>query len=147
MRTRVARGFSALFVMTWIACGGGGGGMDPNEPPKCTDSGSAAAAMARPPGVAAGEPYRWLRRSWRSPLGLTVRTYGLAIDGMPVFGRYQVEVYDARGALAYRAGSGDAVLAELHVRGASAWAAWRHPRAGLDAQDRRTPLRHGAERA
>jgi hypothetical protein len=120
-------------------------GSDP--PPSCTAGSNVAAAMARPPGVAAGEPYRWLRRSWRSPLGLTVRRYGLAIDGMPVFGRHQVEVHDARGALAYRAGSGDAVLAELRARGASAWAAWRHPRAGLDAQDRRTPLSHGAERA
>ena len=129
------------------ACGGGGEG-PVIEPPACSVTGaSAAAARARPAGVAAGEPYRWLSRTWRSPLGLTVRTYGVAIDGMPVFGRHQVEVYDARGALAYRAGSGDAVLAELHARGASAWAAWRHPRMALAAEDRRSPLARTAERA
>jgi hypothetical protein len=76
MRTWVARGSSALFVTAWVVCGGGGGGdgMGSDEPSKCT-GGSNVAAMARPPGVAAGEPYCWLRRSWRSPLGLTVRTY------------------------------------------------------------------------
>ena len=105
-------------------------------------------AMAPPPGVQRGEPYRWLGRDWRSPLGLTVRTYGLAVDGIPIFGPHQVEVYDRAGRLAYRAGAGDAALAELHGRGAAAWAAWRHPLASLPARgERSSPLARTAQHA
>src|SRR5689334_11162142 len=118
MTTWVARGLPALLVIAAIACGGDG---TTDEPPKC--EGATGNALAPPPGAQRGEPYRWLGRSWRSPLGLTVQTYGLAVDGIAIFGPHQVEVYDRAGRLAYRAGTGDAVLAELHGRGAAAWAA------------------------
>src|SRR4051812_36776856 len=105
-----ARGWSVVLAVAASACGSSAG--PPDEPPRCQD-GVTGDALAAPPGVQRGEPYRWLSRSWRSPLGLTVRTYGLAVDGVPVFGRHQVEVYDRQGALAYRAGTADAVLAGL----------------------------------
>src|ERR1044071_4890887 len=101
MANWVARGVSALFVVAVAGCT-----PLPDEPQLCKRRNSTD-AMAAPPGVARGEPYRWLVRSWQSPLGMTIQTYGLAVDGVPVFDRHQVEVYDARGALVARAGTGD----------------------------------------
>jgi hypothetical protein len=153
MTTGLARALPALFA----AIGGLACGADPplDEPPVC-ESANPAAAFAPPAGARSGEPYRWLSRSWTSPLGLTVRTYGVAVDGIPIYGRHQVEISDPRNRLVHRAGTGDAVLARLHDRGASAWAAWRHPLAGRAPRasaetDRSRPLAHAlvhtAERA
>ena len=111
-----------LLLTATLACGQSDLGAD--EPPAIDPS----AAIAPPAGVQAGEPYRWLARSWNSPLGLTVRTYGLAVDGLPVYGRHQIEVYSAAGTLVYRAGTGDAVLADLRARSVTTG---RHPRASL----------------
>src|SRR6185295_5977825 len=144
MTTWVARGLPALLVLAGTACGAD---VTSDEPPTCS-GGVVGDAMAPPAGVQRGEPYRWLGRSWRSPLGLTVQTYGLAVDGVPIFGPHQVEVYDRAGQLAYRAGSGDAVLAELRGRGAAAWAAWRHPLASRNVRgERMTPLAHTTQHA
>lgn len=116
------RRWPALLLLTaGIACGDGD--PDPSLPGECEENSAIAAltALTAPPGgTRPGEPYRWLARSWRSPLGLTIRTYGLAADGIPVQGRHQVEIYDSRGALVHRAGSGDAVLAALRARDAAA---------------------------
>ncbi len=101
----------------------------PPDPWECSES-RALTAKAAPLGTQAGEPYRWLARSWRSPLGLTFRTYGLAVDGIAVHARHQVEVYDGRGKLVHRAGSGDAVLAAL--------------RGARDPRDPRDPTATGA---
>lgn len=144
MRSSIAQALPVLFVVTsGLACGG------PNEPPDepaCVPS-MPSAALAPPAGARPGEPYRWLSRNWQSPLGVTIRTYGLAIDGVPVFARHQVEVYDSHGQLAYRTGSGDAVLAQLRGRGPAAWAAWRHPLAALSAGDTRShPLVRATQR-
>src|SRR6185436_17336533 len=124
MRTSIARTLLALVVsIAGLACGS-----SPPEEPVCVP-GMSSAALAPPAGLRPGEPYRWLARSWRSPLGLTVRTYGLAVEGVPVTGIHQVEIDDARGQLVHSAGSVDALLAELRARGA----AWpdRHPLASL----------------
>src|SRR5215470_13133298 len=110
MATGVARGLSMLFVLTAAGCSS-----PIDELPACRRS-TTTDAMSAPSGVQPGEPYRWLARSWRSPLGMTIQTYGLAVDGVPVFGRHQVEVRDARGALVVRSGTGDAVLAKLRSR-------------------------------
>ena len=138
----VTRWLPASLVITALACGSPA----PPEEPKC-DPGATPAALGPPAGARPGEPYRWLARSWQSPLGVTIRTYGLAIDGVPVFGRHEVEIYDARGQLAYRAGTGGAVLAALHDRGAAAWAAWQHPFASPRSEGRSDPLAHTTERA
>jgi hypothetical protein len=150
MMIRSVRGLPTLLLITaGVACGQ----LDPSpadEPAAvaalATD---ASAPLAPPPGTRPGEPYRWLSRSWRSPLGLTIRTYGVAIDGIAVHGRHQVEAYDDAGALVYRAGSGDAVLAELRARGTAAWATWQHPRAALARAQAApsNPLAHTRERA
>jgi Fungalysin metallopeptidase (M36) len=95
-----------------VACGDDG----EDWPEEC-DPERGTAGKAVPMGAKVGEPYRWLARSWTSPLGLTFRRYGIAIDGVPVHGRRQVEVYDQRGQLVHRAGSGDEVLAQLWRRG------------------------------
>src|SRR6185295_8326235 len=96
------RGIAVLLIGGAIACGTDG---PRDEPELCEPVVAFRTAIAAPAGVQRGEPYRWLSRSWRSPLGLTVRTYGLAVDGIPVFGRHQVEVLDRHGALAHRAGT------------------------------------------
>jgi hypothetical protein len=117
------------------------GDEEPDLPAECEPpvSVGALATAARPPGTKAGEPYRWLARSWQSPLGLTLRTYGLAIDGIPVHGRHQVEVYDRRGQLVHRAGSGDAVLAALRATAAAEPRRWQHPQAALGDRRFATP--------
>lgn len=137
MANWVARGVPAALCILAVA----GCTPLPDEPQLCKRR-NTTDAMAAPPGVARGEPYRWLARTWRSPLGMTIQTYGLAVDGVPVFDRHQVEVYDARGALVARAGTGDAVLAVLRSRDAHVRAAWRHPRAAPgDRRESQAPLR------
>src|SRR5262245_36150147 len=131
MANWAVRGVSAALSVFAVGCAS-----PVDEPPLCKRR-EIPDALIAPPGVARSEPYRWLARSWRSPLGMTIDTYGLAVDGVPVFDRHQVEVRDARGALVLRAGSGDAVLARLRSRDADARAAWRHPRAAPG--DRREP--------
>lgn len=123
----------------------------PDGPDECSPEATLAAALAqrsRPAGIAPGEPYRWLTRSWTSPLGLTFRTYGLAIDGIAVHARRQIEVYDGRGQLVHRAGTGDQVLAALRApaKGASATASatatprrFHHPLAAAAAIPRAAP--------
>jgi len=142
MALRGTRALIAIVVGS-VACGS----PEPPEPAMCEPA-IADGALAPPPGARPGEPYRWLSRSWRSPLGLTIRVFGLAIDGVPVTGVHQVEIDDARGQLVHRAGTGDAVLAELRARGAAAWAAWRHPLASLGAgAPRPHPAAHTTQRA
>jgi len=102
---------------------------------------------APPLGIRPGEPYRWLGRAWQSPLGLTIRTYGLAIDGIPVYGHHQVEIGNPRGELVYQAGSGDATLAALRAQGTAAWARWQHPLAARELVRRQQPLAHLKQRA
>lgn len=102
------------------------------------------AAMAPPAGTQRGEPYRWLARTWTSPLGLTVKKYGLAIDGLSIYGRQQIEMSDAGGAVVYRAGSADALLAELQARGTRVA---QHPSAKLASGARSNPLAHRTQRA
>ena len=116
--------------------------------PAAGSAAGAGAALAPPPGTQPGQPYRWRVRSWRSPLGLQVVRYGLAIDGIAVYGQAQIEIYDPAGRLVQRTGSGDAVLAELRARGPAAFRRWPHPRGpvartpgGVD------PLAHHSERA
>jgi hypothetical protein len=146
------RGASLLSSWLLLAAVTACGDSDPGSKPWECDEGAALTALAIgvPPGVAPGEPYRWLARSWRSPLGLTIRTYGLAVDGIPVAGRHQVEVYDGRGALVHRAGSGDAVLARLRAQGATASTARRarHPLAARvpSQRPRRDPLSRDEQR-
>jgi len=135
-----------LALLAGTACGS-------NDPPPtssadelCTTA-AATAAAAQPPGVQPGEPYRWLARTWRSPLGLTIKTYGVAVDGIAVYDRRQVEIYDARGALVSRAGSGDAVLAQLRARRAAGARLGRHPRATLGLRSAPAhPLVHTTQR-
>src|SRR5437764_13445791 len=91
----------ALLVSTGMACGSSG---SPADEPACVP-GMHVAALAQPPGLRPGQPYRWLSRTLKSPLGLTIRTYGLAVDGIPIFGRHEVEIYDRLGALAGHTGS------------------------------------------
>jgi len=152
--TRTVRALPVLLLLlAGVACGQ----LDPapaDEPADEPAAGEApardaAAALAPPVGTRPGEPYRWLGRRWHSPLGLTVCTYGLAIDGIAIHGHQQVEAYDDSGALVYRAGSGDAVLAELRARGPSAWAAWQHPQAALARAQAApaNPLVHTRQRA
>ncbi|HEY0987698.1 MAG TPA: hypothetical protein VGD80_11630, partial [Kofleriaceae bacterium] len=83
------RGTRALIavVVGSVACGSS----EPPEPAVCEPA-IADGALAPPPGAKPGEPYRWLSRSWRSPLGLTIRVFGLAIEGTPVTGIHQVEI-------------------------------------------------------
>ena len=115
-----------------------------DEPPPPAARSALAAA---PAGMRPGEPYRWLARDWQSPLGLRIRTYGLAIDGIPIYGRHQVEVYNQSGELVYRAGSGDATLAALRVQGAAGWARWQHPLASQALVHQQQPLAHLRQRA
>jgi hypothetical protein len=120
---------------------------EPDVPDECTPP-SALATTHALLGAQPGVPYRWLARSWRSPLGLTFRTYGLAIDGVPIHGRHQVEVYDPRGQLAHRAGSGDAVLAALKAPGANGATSQRfhHPRTATTRSAQPHPLLRDEER-
>ena len=146
--TRVSRCVPAFVLITAaLACGQ----LDTPASDEPSPSGPAEtiSAFAVPPGAQPGEPYRWLSRSWLSPLGLTIKTYGLAVDGLVVHGHHQVEIYDPRGDLVYRAGSGDAVLAALRARGTSGWASWRHPLASLGRaqRERSNPLAHTRRRA
>src|SRR5256885_5966594 len=95
------RAFLALLVSaTGVACRSPS---PPAEAPACVP-GMHAAALAQPLGLRPGQPYRWLSRSLKSPLGLTIRTWGLAVDGIPVFGRHEVQIYDQLGELAERTG-------------------------------------------
>ncbi len=134
-----------------VATGGMGCGSSESPPdePACVP-GMAAAALAPPRGLRPGQPYRWLSRSLKSPLGVTIETYGLAVDGVPVFGRHEVEIYDRRGELTHRAGSGGEVLAELERRGPAAWASWHHPLASSSssrlAEKRADPLVRSTQR-
>lgn len=127
---RCRRSLALLLTSAAAALAGCGddeapGGDGPDDPAQCSPEATLAAALAqrsRPAGIAPGEPYRWLARSWTSPLGLTFRTYGLAVDGIAIHARRQIEVYDGRGRLVHRAGTGDEVLAALRApaKGASA---------------------------
>src|SRR6185436_4149990 len=141
MANRGARVLAALLIVAGGACVW-------SEPADRPDCNFLPPGVFEPPaGTRRGEPYRWLGRSWRSPLGLTIRTYGLAVEGVPVTGIHQVEIDDARGQLVHSAGSVDALLAELRARGA----AWpdRHPLASLSgARDARAhPAAHTTQRA
>ena len=146
---------TALLVVTaGSACEQPGPADTDDAPPVAVSSACGAdrtsAALAPPPGTQPGQPYRWLSRSWRSPLGLTIRTYGLAVDGISVHGRHQVEIHDQRDRLIYRTGTAGAVLAELHTRGRSAPAASSHPLDFLARSGggvRAHPLAHSKQRA
>lgn len=122
---------------------------EPDVPEECKPQ-SALATKLSPLGTQPGVPYRWLARSWKSPLGLTFRTYGLAIDGVPIHGRHQVEVYDARGQLVHRAGSGDAVLAALKAPDANAAGTaprrFHHPRTATTRSAQPHPMLRDEER-
>jgi|GEM_PF-7081820 len=147
--TRSVRGLpTLLLIIAGAACDAQQTATGDESESVAAEAISTSATLAPPPGTRPGEPYRWLARSWRSPLGLTIRNYGVAIDGIAVHGHHQVEAYDDAGALVYRAGAGDAVLAALRARGPSAWATWQHPRAALArAQAAPNPLVHTRQRA
>jgi hypothetical protein len=120
----------------------------PSNPlPPCTEASGAAEVRSGGPGAGEGVQ-RVLVRDWRSPLGLTIRRYEIVVDGVPVHGVHQVEVYDQSGRLAHRAGTGDELLARLTGPGAPRPAALRHPLRGVPASTgpRSRPLRRMTRR-
>jgi hypothetical protein len=148
---RITRHLPTLMLLVAGACAdlagpSGDPEMSVGSEPGAGSVAMTSAALAPPPGTQPGEPYRWRVRSWRSPLGLQVVRYGIAIDGIPVYGQAQIEIYDDAGRLVQRAGSGDAVLAELRARGPAAFRQWPHPRGPLADITGGDPLVHRSER-
>lgn len=148
----MARSLGAYWLLGVVATAAGCGDDSGPAPPDDADDECKSVTldlMAAPSGVQRGEPYRWLARRWQSPLGFTIATYGLAIDGLPVVGRHQVEIRDRAGQLVHRAGSGDAVLAALRAQRATLASRQAHPLAALSSGPRRRArsLRRHDERA